>query len=90
MPPVVVPEGLYEGYVFDLDGTIYLGDELLPGAKRLILKLRELGKKVVFLSNNPKETPICSPRRPRRTGPSTDRPPDTAAHVGGVRLDRGR
>jgi hypothetical protein len=35
-----VPDRLYEGYVFDLDGTIYLGDELLPGAKRLILKLR--------------------------------------------------
>ena len=52
-----VPEKLYDGYVFDLDGTIYLGDELLPGAKRLILKLRELGKKVVFLSNNPTKDP---------------------------------
>ena len=51
------PEDLYEGYIFDLDGTIYLGDELLPGAKRLILKLRELGKKVVFLSNNPTKDP---------------------------------
>jgi len=48
-----VPDRLYEGYVFDLDGTIYLGDELLPGAKRLIEALRENGKKVVFLSNNP-------------------------------------
>ncbi len=52
-----VPERLYEGYVFDLDGTIYLGDELLPGAKRLILKLRELGKRVVFLSNNATKDP---------------------------------
>ncbi len=52
-----VPDRLYEGYVFDLDGTIYLGDELLPGAERLILKLRELGKKVVFLSNNPTKDP---------------------------------
>ena len=52
-----VPDRLYEGYVFDLDGTIYLGDELLPGAKRLILKLRELGKKLVFLSNNPTKDP---------------------------------
>lgn len=51
------PEGLYEGYIFDLDGTIYLGDGLLPGAQRLILKLRELGKKVVFLSNNPTKDP---------------------------------
>jgi ribonucleotide monophosphatase NagD (HAD superfamily) len=52
-----VPEQLYEGYVFDLDGTIYLGDELLPGARRLVLKLRELGKQVVFLSNNPTKDP---------------------------------
>ncbi|MFP4331242.1 MAG: HAD-IIA family hydrolase [Spirochaetaceae bacterium] len=47
------PQRLYEGYIFDLDGTIYLGKELLPGAKRLVLKLRELGKRVIFLSNNP-------------------------------------
>ncbi len=52
-----VPEQLYKGYVFDLDGTIYLGDELLPGARRLVLKLRELGKRVVFLSNNPTKDP---------------------------------
>jgi HAD superfamily hydrolase (TIGR01450 family) len=51
------PDRLYEGYVFDLDGTIYLGDELLPGAQRLIRKLRELGKQVVFLSNNPTKDP---------------------------------
>jgi HAD superfamily hydrolase (TIGR01450 family) len=51
------PDRLYEGYVLDLDGTIYLGDELLPGAKRLILKLRELGKRVIFLSNNATKDP---------------------------------
>ncbi len=48
-----VPYRLYEGYIFDLDGTIYLGKSLLPGAHRLIMKLRELGCRVVFLSNNP-------------------------------------
>ena len=51
------PERLYDGYVFDLDGTIYLGGELLPGARRLVLKLRELGRRVVFLSNNPTRDP---------------------------------
>jgi HAD superfamily hydrolase (TIGR01450 family) len=51
------PERLYKGYVFDLDGTIYLGDELLPGARRLVLKLRELDRRVVFLSNNPTRDP---------------------------------
>lgn len=50
---VRVPQRLYDGYIFDLDGTIYLGDSLLPGVHRLITKLRALGKRVVFLSNNP-------------------------------------
>ena len=47
------PERLYSGYIFDLDGTVYIGDRLLPGASRTILKLRELGKRVVFATNNP-------------------------------------
>jgi HAD superfamily hydrolase (TIGR01450 family) len=49
----VIPDRLYDGYIFDLDGTIYLGKSLLPGAYRLITKLRELRKRVIFLSNNP-------------------------------------
>ena len=52
-----VPERLYAGYVFDLDGTIYLGSELLPGAARVLRALRELGRKVVFVSNNPTRDP---------------------------------
>src|SRR3712207_6250836 len=52
-----LPDRLYEGYIFDLDGTIYLGDDLLPGAKRLVLTLREMDKRVVFLSNNPTKDP---------------------------------
>jgi 4-nitrophenyl phosphatase len=51
--PVVVPTRLYEAYIFDLDGTIYLGPDLLPGAKRLIDELRARDKPVRFLSNNP-------------------------------------
>jgi 4-nitrophenyl phosphatase len=51
--PVVIPTRLYEAYIFDLDGTIYLGHDLLPGAKRLIEELRALGRAVRFLSNNP-------------------------------------
>ncbi|QLQ07671.1 MAG: HAD-IIA family hydrolase [Anaerolineae bacterium] len=50
---VAVPDRLYAGYIFDLDGTIYLGNTLLPGVSRLITALRQLGKRVVFLSNNP-------------------------------------
>jgi HAD superfamily hydrolase (TIGR01450 family) len=48
---------LYGAYAFDLDGTIYLGDHLLPGAKRLIETLREREIPVRFLSNNPTKDP---------------------------------
>lgn len=55
---------LYDGYIFDLGGTIYLGKSLLPGAYRMITKLRELNKRVVFLSNNPtRDVDMYLPRR---------------------------
>jgi len=44
---------LYDAYVFDLDGTIYRGRQLLPGARRAVARLREDGRAVRFLSNNP-------------------------------------
>jgi 4-nitrophenyl phosphatase len=47
----------YGAYLFDLDGTIYLGDQLLPGAGRLIEALREWDLPVRFLSNNPTKDP---------------------------------
>lgn len=40
-----------KGYIFDLDGTIYLGDQLIPGAKETIQELINQGNKVVFLTN---------------------------------------
>ena len=43
----------YDGYLFDLDGTIYLGEELIPGAADVVAKLRERGARVQFLSNKP-------------------------------------
>lgn len=51
------PERFYDAYVFDMDGTIYLGDHFLPGAKRLIEELRRRDIPVRFLSNNPTKDP---------------------------------
>jgi HAD superfamily hydrolase (TIGR01450 family) len=51
------PDRLYDGYVFDLDGTVYLGDALLPGAADAIARVRALGRRTVFLSNNPTRDP---------------------------------
>jgi len=43
----------YDGYLFDLDGTIYLGEQLIPGADATVAKLRDRGARVQFLSNKP-------------------------------------
>lgn len=50
------PSSYYRGYVFDLDGTVYLGEALLPGALRTIETLRQVGCRMVFVSNKPVET----------------------------------
>lgn len=47
---------MYTAYLFDLDGTIYLGDTLLPGAAETIAALRKAGRRTIFLSNNPTKT----------------------------------
>ena len=54
---VALPDREYDVYTFDLDGTIYLGDGLLPGARETIETLRDRGKVVRFLSNNPTKDP---------------------------------
>ena len=47
---------MFKGFIFDLDGTIYRGDQLIPGAERVVRRLRENRRKVVFLSNKPLQT----------------------------------
>ncbi len=43
----------YEGYVFDLDGTVYLDDRLMPGARDALAWVRATGAAVAFLTNKP-------------------------------------
>ena len=45
-----------KGFIFDLDGTVYRGEELIPGADATIARLKNDGGKVVFLSNKPLQT----------------------------------
>jgi arabinose operon protein AraL len=46
---------MYRGYIFDLDGTLYLGESIIPGAAQMVGELRERGSGVVFVSNKPLE-----------------------------------
>ena len=68
----MLPTELHQAYVFDLDGTIYLGDHLLPGAARLIGELRRRGIPVRFLSNNPTKDPRQYVEKLARLGLPTD------------------
>ncbi len=42
-----------DGFVFDLDGTVYLGEEAIPGAVELIAELRKRKKRILFVTNKP-------------------------------------
>jgi phosphoglycolate/pyridoxal phosphate phosphatase family enzyme len=53
---VISPRFPYRGFILDLDGTVYLGERLLPGAGEAIAALRAAGRRVCFLSNKPIES----------------------------------
>jgi len=46
----------YRGWLLDLDGTVYVGEQLIPGATEAIAALRGEGRRVAFLSNKPLQT----------------------------------
>ena len=46
----------HRGWLFDLDGTVYRGEHLIPGAAEVIGALRASGRRVAFLSNKPIQT----------------------------------
>ena len=39
-------------YLLDMDGTIYLGNKLIDGAREFLEKLKEKGIRYIFLTNN--------------------------------------
>jgi len=41
----------YDYFIFDLDGTIYRGEHLIPNADKVINHLKSINKKIVFVSN---------------------------------------
>jgi len=66
MPPgFVLP---HRGWLFDLDGTVYRGDALIPGAADAIGALRAAGRRVAFLSNKPLQTRADYARKLTRLG----------------------
>jgi HAD superfamily hydrolase (TIGR01450 family) len=57
------PDRSFAGYAMDLDGTVYLGDALLPHAAETIQRIRDAGAQLVFLTNNPLHSPASYAHR---------------------------
>ena len=52
----MAPRLPHRGWLFDLDGTVYRGEALIPGAAETLAALRAAGRRVAFLSNKPLQT----------------------------------
>ena len=55
-------------YVFDMDGTIYLGNRVFPFAIRFIENLRKNGKRILFFTNNASHSPTFYMEKLTRLG----------------------
>ena len=55
-PPISLLKGK-KLFIFDMDGTIYLGNRPFPFAIRFIEHLRESGKRILFFTNNASHSP---------------------------------
>ena len=55
-------------YVFDMDGTIYLGENVFPFAVTYIKRLRSEGRRVLFFTNNASKSPDFYVKRLARMG----------------------
>jgi NagD protein len=77
------------GFIFDLDGTVYLGERALPGAVETIAALRGRGLKSVFMSNKPLEPGRAYAAKLTRLGiPTAADDVITSARVMGAHLAR--
>ena len=56
----------YKGYLIDLDGTIYLGNQRIPTGERFIHRLQEQEIPYLLLTNNTTKTPEVVQKRLRR------------------------
>jgi NagD protein len=65
-----------DGFIFDLDGTVYLGETAIPGAAETIATLRAQNRRVLFVSNKPLQPRAAYAHKLTRLGI-----PTTAADV---------
>jgi HAD superfamily hydrolase (TIGR01450 family) len=58
----------FDGFLVDLDGVVWVGRELVPGAAETLSKLLDAGKEIVFVTNNPARPPAVYAERLRDAG----------------------
>ena len=61
-----------KSYVLDMDGVLYRGNNLIPGAREFIERLQAGGHPFLFLTNNSQRTPIDFQRKLERMGLDVD------------------
>lgn len=78
-----------DAIIFDLDGTVYLGEAALPGAVEAIAELRRQGTRTLFVSNKPVEPRGVYAAKLTRLGiPTGEEEVITSAYVLGRHLAR--
>lgn len=55
MTPITL--GSYRAFIFDLDGCVYRGEEIIQGASEVVTRLRAMDKRILFLTNNATKSP---------------------------------
>jgi HAD superfamily hydrolase (TIGR01450 family) len=58
----------FDGLLIDLDGVVWIGRESVPGSVEALRALREAGKRIVFVTNNPGRLPDAYAERLRELG----------------------
>jgi NagD protein len=69
-PPQQIPG--FDAYIFDLDGTLYLDEQPIPGAPETVARLRADGARVAFVTNNPLAEPAVYAQRLTQIGIPAD------------------
>jgi glycerol-1-phosphatase len=60
--------GQFDGFLVDLDGVVWVGREVVPGAVEALRTLIDGGKEIVFVTNNPARPPATYVERLREMG----------------------
>jgi 4-nitrophenyl phosphatase len=59
-------------FIFDCDGVLWTGDNVIPGSREALLNLRSLNKRIIFLSNSAVKKPSDLVKKAHKLGLSVE------------------